>query len=76
MSVDVFKTPSGLVLPVTLTDASGVELERASDAPYFYKMSGTNVDSLEFYLDPDGTKYMEVLNISVTASIDVPLDAK
>lgn len=75
MSSDIFKTPSGLVLPVTLTDASGAELERASDAPYFYKVTGTNVDSLEFYLDPDGTKYMEVLNISVTASIDVPLDA-
>lgn len=72
---DIFGSSSGLVGAVPLTDASGNTLGYVADAPGFYKLSGENISTLDFYLDPEGSRYMELLTISVTASDNVPLEA-
>lgn len=70
-----FKSSTGTILRVPLLDSAGNALEAVSDAPGFYKLAAEDIDQLDFYLDHDGSKYMEILTISVTASIDVPLEA-
>lgn len=75
MTTNIFKAPTGLISYVNLTDANGVELEYVSDAPGFYKLAGEDIDQLSFYIDHDGTKWMDILTISVCASDSVPLEA-
>lgn len=73
--MSIFTTSSGTILAVPLLDSSGNALEYVADAPGFYKIAAEDIDTVDFYLDYDGTRYMEILTISVSASIDVPLEA-
>lgn len=56
---------------VPLTDVNGTALETVSDSPGFFKLAGNNASVLDFYLDYNGTKYMRVDEINVTASKEV-----
>ena len=59
--MSIFTTSTGTILAVPLLDSSGNALEYVADAPGFYKLSGEDIDTLDFYLDYDGTRYMEIL---------------
>lgn len=59
---------------IPLTDSGGTELTPDTDAPAFYKQTATGAETLDFYIDHDGSRYLRLIGINVTASASVTLD--
>lgn len=61
---------------VPLTNVSGTALTQVSGSPGFYEISGTDTQTLDFYLDSGGTQYMRVDAINITSPDEVAYTSK
>lgn len=72
--VDEFKQPNGNTpRGIPLTDAEGTVLTQDTDAPAFYKQAASGAETLSFFVDPDGSRYVRINDINVTADTEVAL---
>lgn len=67
------KRSYGRGFPAILTDSAGDPLPRHASVDTFHAIACENVETVDFFLDSSGDKYMEVLNCGVYASKEVPL---
>lgn len=68
-----FDQSYGTAYPVDLTTIAGVALTPHTGASNYYDIACHDVSVVDFYLDPTGTKFMEVKNLGAFASKEVPL---
>jgi len=59
---------------IPLTNSEGTELTPDTDAPAFYKLTAAGAETLKFYTDWDGSRYVQLRNLNINASQSVTLD--
>lgn len=68
---DEFTTSTTGPRAIPLTNASGTELTKDSDAQAFYTQATTGAGTIYFYTDWAGNRYVSIKNINITGSASV-----
>ena len=68
---DGFTDPTDGPRAIPLTNSSGTELTKDNDAPAFYVLATTGADTIYFYTDWAGNRYVSLKNINITGNAAV-----
>lgn len=68
---DTFADPTTGPRAIPLTNATGTELTKDNDARAFYVLASSGAETIYFYTDWNGLRYVSIKNINVTAATAV-----
>ena len=66
-----FTDPTDGPRAIPLTNSSGTALTADTDAAAFYVLASTGAETIYFYTDWNGTRYVSIKNINITGNASV-----
>lgn len=68
---DAFADPTTGPRAIPLTNATSTELTKDNDAQAFYVLASSGAETIYFYTDWNGSRYVSIKNINITANAAV-----